>query len=383
MYNDSTIEANNGFNLNAFNYTEHLNNAKNKDKNNFSSNIENNKNVFNHNHSHNIVTNNNSNHNNQSHGGLKKSLGFINALHLGRHFNINRDKKKLEKNKNQLQQQNINNNRQPLDSINNFCDNNNKNIQKSLSCYNLKSGITTNNIELVKNINKDVSQAPNQHQVSDKPVAPPLPPKPTILLSKNSIRPSTQGFNSGLKNGITLTNNVSAVSTQVSPTSNQRKTVIQASTSELLRCLGDFLQKKCHKLKNFQSGDAVIWLRAVDRSLLLQGWQDIAFINPANVVFLYMLLRELVKEDVDNEKELQAVVLTCLYLSYAYMGNEISYPLKPFLVENESRDKFWNRSLFIINLLSSKMLRINSEPAFFTEIFTELKGCQVIPAVSG
>ena len=91
-----------------------------------------------------------------------------------------------------------------------------------------------------------------------------------------------------------------------------------------------------------------------------------------------MLLRELVQEDIESEKELQAVVLTCLYLSYSYMGNEISYPLKPFLVENENRDKFWKRSLFIINMLSGKMLQINSEPAFFTEIFSELKGCQQI-----
>ena len=91
-----------------------------------------------------------------------------------------------------------------------------------------------------------------------------------------------------------------------------------------------------------------------------------------------MLLRELVQEDIESEKELQAVVLTCLYLSYSYMGNEISYPLKPFIVENENRDKFWKRSLFIINLLSSKMLRMNSEPAFFTEIFSELKGCQSV-----
>ncbi len=229
MYNDTTIEPNNGFNLNAFNYSDHLNNLKNKDKN-FSSRIDN-KNFFNHNHSH-----NNNNNNNQSHGGLKKSLGFINALHLGKHFSVNRDKKKMEKNKNQIQQQNINNNknRPPLESINNFSDNNNKNIQKSLSCYNLKSGITSNNIELVKNVNKDISQqAVNQHQISiGKPVAPPLPPKPTILLSKNVIRPSCNIFLSNqtnLKNGITLTNNVSAVSTQVSPTSNQRKTVIQVS----------------------------------------------------------------------------------------------------------------------------------------------------------
>ncbi|CAG2172435.1 unnamed protein product, partial [Oppiella nova] len=356
MYNDSTIEANNGFNLNAFNYSDHMNHIKNKGKNNtFANNMENNKNLFNHNHSHNIVTNNNNNNNNQSHGGLKKSLGFINALHLGKHFNINREKKKLEKNK--ILQQNMNNNlnRQPLENANNLNDNNNKNIQKSLSCYNLKSGMTTNNIEIVKNVNKDICP-PNPYPVAGKPVAPPLPPKPTILLSRNAIRPSCNVFNAGLtnhiKNGITLTNNISTLSSQISPTSNQRKTVIQASTSELLRCLGDFLANKCHKLKNFQSGDAVIWLRAVDRSLLLQGWQDIAFINPANVVFLYMLLRELIQEDVESEKELQAVVLTCLYLSYAYMGNEISYPLKPFLVENESRDKFWKRSLFIINLLS-------------------------------
>ena len=70
--------------------------------------------------------------------------------------------------------------------------------------------------------------------------------------------------------------------------------------------------------------------------------QDVAFINPANVVFVYMLVRELVDGDEVRESELQASVLTCLYLSYSYMGNEISYPLKPFLVE-DSKDKFWDR----------------------------------------
>lgn len=85
-----------------------------------------------------------------------------------------------------------------------------------------------------------------------------------------------------------------------------------------------------------------------------------------------MLVRELVDGEEASERELQATVLTCLYLSYSYMGNEISYPLKPFLVE-DSKDKFWDRCLLIVNRLSSKMLRINSEPGFFTEIFTELK----------
>ncbi|KAG5684341.1 hypothetical protein PVAND_013576 [Polypedilum vanderplanki] len=153
-----------------------------------------------------------------------------------------------------------------------------------------------------------------------------------------------------------------------------RKTIIQASTSELLKCFGIFLRERCHKLRDFQAGDAIMWLRAVDRSLLLQGWQDVAFINPANVVFLYMLVRDMVDGEEASEQELQASVLTCLYLSYSYMGNEISYPLKPFLVE-ESKDKFWDRCLLLLNRLSSSMLRINAEPGFFTEIFTELKAC--------
>ncbi|XP_041982044.1 cyclin-dependent kinase 5 activator 1 [Aricia agestis] len=153
-----------------------------------------------------------------------------------------------------------------------------------------------------------------------------------------------------------------------------RKTVIQASTSELLKCLGLFLHARCPRLRDFQAGDAVMWLRTVDRSLLLQGWQDVAFINPANVVFVYMLVRELVDADIARPQQLQAVVLTALYLSYSYMGNEISYPLKPFLVE-DSKDKFWDRCLLIVDRLSFNMLRINSEPGFFTEVFTELKAC--------
>ena len=47
----------------------------------------------------------------------------------------------------------------------------------------------------------------------------------------------------------------------------------QASTSELLKCLGNFLYNRCYKLRDFQPGDCIMWLRTVDRSLLLQGWQ--------------------------------------------------------------------------------------------------------------
>lgn len=49
-------------------------------------------------------------------------------------------------------------------------------------------------------------------------------------------------------------------------------------------------------------------------------------------------------------------------LKLVLTGNEISYPLKPFLVE-DSKEKFWDRCLFIVNRLSSNMLRINAEPS--------------------
>lgn len=151
-----------------------------------------------------------------------------------------------------------------------------------------------------------------------------------------------------------------------------KRTVIQASTSELLKCLGEFLKRKCKRLKRFEACDAILWLRTVDRSLLLQGWQDIAFINPANVVFIFMLLRDLPSSEMVHEVDLQAYVLTCLYLSYSYMGNEISYPLKPFLVE-ENKDHFWDRCLRIVTRHSPGMLRLNRDPGFFTDVFGELK----------
>ncbi|KAE8278231.1 Cyclin-dependent kinase 5 activator 2 [Larimichthys crocea] len=54
--------------------------------------------------------------------------------------------------------------------------------------------------------------------------------------------------------------------------------------------------------------------------------QDQCFISPASLVFVYLLCREAVDEDTSSEQELHATFLTCLYLGYSYLGNEISYP---------------------------------------------------------
>ncbi|XP_050298437.1 cyclin-dependent kinase 5 activator 1 [Anthonomus grandis grandis] len=289
---------------------------------------------------------------------LKKHSLFINALSWKRFSTTNNNKKKQENIKNK----NITVFRQPLDNIHPPVDKN-KNIQQQGS--NKQSYYSTSKSGLPLDIVR-VNNANNVNYIqSDK------------LSNKQNLPPNQRESN------------------QVVPVAAPRRTVIQASTSELLKCLGMFLHSRCYRLRDFQAGDAVMWLRTVDRSLLLQGWQDVAFINPANIVFVYMLVRDLVEDDIDCEQDLQAVVLTCLYLSYSYMGNEISYPLKPFLVE-DSKEKFWDRCLDIVNRLSSNMLRINAEPGYFTEIFSELKafgighivtnnlsmGCQTVPVVS-
>lgn len=141
-----------------------------------------------------------------------------------------------------------------------------------------------------------------------------------------------------------MTMDISQHSTTVpsSCLSKSRRAVVEASTSELLRGLGHFLRIKCSSIRHFESSHLVMWLRTVDRSLILQGWQDVAFINPANLVFVYMLIRDRLLSKKMNPynspfpttlKELQNLVLTCLYVSYSYMGNEISYPMKPFISE--------------------------------------------------
>ncbi|XP_061579963.1 cyclin-dependent kinase 5 activator 2b [Cololabis saira] len=199
-----------------------------------------------------------------------------------------------------------------------------------------------------------------QQTEEKKPKAPIPVPVPKV---------PTQNSEISLQNG-----RLSTVQKQPSSFSlvSPRRVVIQASTGELLRCLGDFMCRRCYKLKELSSGEVVLWFRNIDRTLLIQGWQDIGFITPANVVFVYLLCQDAITDSIESSSELQGAFQTCLYLAYSYMGNEISYPLKPFMIE-ANKDVFWETSLTIINRMSPKMLQLNADPHFFTEVFQDLK----------
>ncbi|XP_071758281.1 cyclin-dependent kinase 5 activator 1-like [Centroberyx gerrardi] len=199
------------------------------------------------------------------------------------------------------------------------------------------------------------------HQAEEKKPKAPIPvPVPTVPPQNND----------------SLTQGIRLSSVQKQPSSlclvSPRRVIIQASTGELLRCLGDFMCRRCYKLKELTSGEVILWFRNIDRTLLLQGWQDQGFITPANLVFVYLLCQDTVTDGINNSNELQGTFQTCLYLAYSYMGNEISYPLKPFMIES-NRDVFWDLSLSIIDRMSAKMLLLNSDPHFFTEVFQDLK----------
>ncbi|XP_076857297.1 cyclin-dependent kinase 5 activator 2b [Brachyhypopomus gauderio] len=227
---------------------------------------------------------------------------------------------------------------------------------------------------------------------SSKKVAPnPVPDKPNCENARRSVqqsnteRKSKQGF---VSVPIPRVPSQQLDETRLPPSSKLSKSaqkqrcresfgspehvVVQASTGELLRCLGEFMCRRCFRLKGLSPSEIILWFRNVDRTLLMQGWQEQGFITPSTLVFVYLLCRETVHDDIGSPRELQGLFLTCLYLAYSYLGSEISYPLKPFISDG-NKDVFWKQSLEIINKLSSQMLQIHTDARFFTEVFHDLK----------
>ncbi|KAJ8866528.1 hypothetical protein PR048_032371 [Dryococelus australis] len=204
---------------------------------------------------------------------FKKHSLFINALSWKRFSTANNNKKKLD-NKNK----NLTSFRQPLvDNIHPLVVDKNKNIQKAaaISCYYPPKSAPSDTPEGVASPGTDVSSARSNisnnnanHQHCEK-----LAPKAVLQLAAPAL-PAPANINNN------HVNNNSHHHPHQQPLPPPKKTVIQASTSELLKCLGIYLHTKCYRLKDFQAGDAVMWLRTVDRSLLLQGWQVSAMPAP-------------------------------------------------------------------------------------------------------
>ena len=142
--------------------------------------------------------------------------------------------------------------------------------------------------------------------------------------------------------------------------------------SETLKYIGCYVYLRCRNLEGLKPSIVVGWIRSVDKNLVLSGWQEMGFISQPNMMVLYMLLREVIPPKVRSLAQLKALMMSTLYMCYAYNGHEISYPLKPFLLDGD-RAGFWDRCMEIINDHSDKLLQVNKEPKFYNEIQMELK----------
>lgn len=146
------------------------------------------------------------------------------------------------------------------------------------------------------------------------------------------------------------------------------------SLTELLRCLGAFVQKHCTHLSTVPSAsDVAMWVRQADRALQLNGWTVNSFLIESHIVFTYMLLSRAFQHfQVSTIVDVKELVLMCLYISYTYNANEISYPLRPFLVKQD-RVGFWDKCATLSLSASSYMLRINQDRYFYEQLLASLK----------
>lgn len=85
---------------------------------------------------------------------------------------------------------------------------------------------------------------------------------PTLSLYENSMLKNVA--KGDIKTSQSLNFNNSTI------TDTNDKTVIQASTSELLNGLGHFIELKCKKICHFESTHVALWMRTVDRALMVQ-----------------------------------------------------------------------------------------------------------------
>ena len=144
--------------------------------------------------------------------------------------------------------------------------------------------------------------------------------------------------------------------------------------TDLLHNLGVFVQNHCTHLHTVPSASEVaMWVRCADRALQLNGWTVNCFLLESHVVFTFLLLQEAFERfPVRTLADVKELVLMCLYTSYTYNANEISYPLRPFLVKQD-KAAFWDKCLTLSLKCSGKMLQLNRDVKYYASTLSTLK----------
>lgn len=144
--------------------------------------------------------------------------------------------------------------------------------------------------------------------------------------------------------------------------------------SDLLHSLGTYVHLQCRELVSRPTAAEVsMWVRVADKALQLNGWTINSFLLESHVVFTYMLVQQAFERfHVETLTDAKELVLMCLYISYTYNANEISYPLRPFLVK-QNRVAFWSKCTELSLSCSSQMLKLNKSRRYYLETLSSLK----------
>ena len=146
--------------------------------------------------------------------------------------------------------------------------------------------------------------------------------------------------------------------------------------TDLLHCLGNYVNYQCRGLLSRPTAPEVaMWIRCTDKALQLNGWTINSFLLESHVVFTYCLLQlafERLNFTVRTLTDAKELVLMCLYISYTYNANEISYPLRPFLVKQD-RVAFWSKCTELSFASSRTMLTLNRDRSFYKDALAQLK----------
>ena len=144
--------------------------------------------------------------------------------------------------------------------------------------------------------------------------------------------------------------------------------------TDLLQNLGTYVQRHCTHLQVVPSASEIaMWVRCADRALQLNGWTVNSFLMESHVVCTYMLVAMALEQfAVKSLTDVKELVLMCLYISYTYNANEISYPLRPFLVKHD-RAAFWDKCMSVSLGASSNLLRLHQQRTYYVDVLISLK----------
>lgn len=139
--------------------------------------------------------------------------------------------------------------------------------------------------------------------------------------------------------------------------------VNKSNVGLLLKAFGRYVVKLCAGMCLKPTAPEVAkWVIAMDKSLQDCRWTNKNFVCESHIVFLFMLMERYAQDKTFlTIRDVKESVFVCMFISYTYNANEISYPARPFLSLGQDRNKFFQECVSLGLSSSAEMLEINQE----------------------